>query len=135
MEDKDNVVPGHGILLAMAHPPAVARHKHKRAKRAAATWGGIGAGTKAKSRAQQQQFHGYWPAEFDHLLMGPGTEEAEGAKGAGKDRGGKADQQKGQGTVVVNRVRMEGDSEGESRVRVKGKDREVVNREADGGGE
>uniref|UniRef100_A0A914HES3 DM13 domain-containing protein n=1 Tax=Globodera rostochiensis TaxID=31243 RepID=A0A914HES3_GLORO len=100
MEDKDNVVQGHGILLTMAHAPAAARHKQKRAKRAAAfRRTGDGRGVH-----RQHPFLGYWPAEFDHLLMGPGPE----MKTDQKQQKVSTQQQKESAAVgaVMNRVNL-----------------------------
>ncbi|KAL3095328.1 hypothetical protein niasHS_007427 [Heterodera schachtii] len=94
-EDKDNVVPGHGILLTMAHEPAAVRHKMKRAKRGA-TRTGDGRGDQ-KHQRKQQQFLGYWPAEFDHLLMEPTPAEVKTEP--------KQQQQKKEG-VVTNKVNL-----------------------------
>lgn len=55
-EDKKNVVEGHGLLLAPAHPPVAANKLHLyRVKR-------------KTDNNFFEQFRG-WPIEFDHLLM------------------------------------------------------------------
>lgn len=65
-EDHENVIEGHGLLLAPAHPPVAARQRRARRRvRRQLAEGGIA------SRLEQLRS---WPVEFDHLLMGPANE-------------------------------------------------------------
>ena len=98
-EDRENVVPGHGLILPLAHSPVAARHRAKRRRRSAVANG------------KREQFQGYWPVEFDHLLMGPtGGEDGQkkGKEGGGrgrKEENGKNDGN-GEEMAVLNRVSL-----------------------------
>uniref|UniRef100_A0A915D5Y7 DM13 domain-containing protein n=1 Tax=Ditylenchus dipsaci TaxID=166011 RepID=A0A915D5Y7_9BILA len=66
-EDKENVIEGHGLLLAPAHPPVTAaRHRLRRQAE----------DDQLTSRIEQFRS---WPVEFDHLLMEPGHTETKTA--------------------------------------------------------
>ncbi|KAI1731986.1 electron transfer DM13 domain-containing protein [Ditylenchus destructor] len=61
-EDRENVIDGHGLLLAPAHPPVAAAARHRIRRQLA--------GGPLSSRLEQFRS---WPVEFDHLLMEPPT--------------------------------------------------------------
>lgn len=71
-DDHDNVVEGHGVLIASAHPPVAARSlllqkRRRRRRRRDAFLFGRGEGG---------------PVEFDHLLMGPPVTETDTKMGS-----------------------------------------------------
>ncbi|KAI1725492.1 electron transfer DM13 domain-containing protein [Ditylenchus destructor] len=59
-EDRENVIDGHGLLIAPAHPPVAAAARHRIRRQLA--------GGPLSSRLEQFRS---WPVEFDHLLMEP----------------------------------------------------------------
>jgi len=61
-EDRENVIPGHGIILPMIKSNTFKANREKR---------------EAVRFHRPQQFGGFWPIEFAHLLLEPSREGQE----------------------------------------------------------